>query len=83
MSENELPEKIKLIWDFRGPESKKIAGHHEIHLKEYIRREKTKFEVTGVEKITEMHSLVFMLIGKEEMDVLRNALKPQRAQVWE
>lgn len=83
MSKNELPEKIKLIWDFRGPESNKIATHHEIHLKEYIRRENTKFNRTGVEQITQMHSLVFMLIGKEEMDTVRNALKPQRAQNWE
>ncbi|MEY2922072.1 MAG: hypothetical protein RL108_694, partial [Bacteroidota bacterium] len=24
-------DKIKLIWDFRGPDAAKIAEHHEIH----------------------------------------------------
>ena len=33
-------EKIKLIWNFRGPDAAKIAEHHEIHLKEYIQIEK-------------------------------------------
>ena len=28
-----MQKKIKLIWDFRGPESAKTAEHHEIHLK--------------------------------------------------
>lgn len=83
MNQSELPEEIKLIWDFRGPEAHKIAAHHEIHLKEFIRRENTKFNITGVEKITEMHTLVYMVIGKEEMENIRKALNPQRAQVWE
>lgn len=83
MNVNELPEKLKLIWDFRGPAAAKIAAHHEIHLKQFIQREQTKFNITGVEKITEMHSLVFMVIGKEEMESIRKALKPQRAQVWD
>lgn len=83
MNEKELPAKLKLIWDFRGPAAAKIAEHHEIHLKQFIQREQTKFNITGVEKITEMHSLVFMVIGKEEMEPIRKALKPQRAQAWD
>lgn len=83
MSTAELPEKIKLIWDFRGAEAYQIAKHHEIHLKEFIQRENTNFDITGVEQLTQMHSLVFMVIGKEEMDAIRQALQPQRAQAWE
>ena len=30
--------RVKLIWDFRGPNATKIAEHHDIHLKEYIKK---------------------------------------------
>lgn len=30
-----MQKRIKLIWDFKGPTSEKIATHHCIHLKEY------------------------------------------------
>ena len=33
--------KLKLIWDFRGPDALKTAEHHEIHLKEYSARIKS------------------------------------------
>lgn len=83
MNPVDLPEKIKLIWDFRGPEARKIAEHHEIHLRDFIKREGTAFNITGTEELTEMHSLAFMVISKQEMDPLRKALKPMRAQVYE
>ena len=35
-----MPKKIKLLWDFRGPEAFKIAEHHCIHLREYAEKEK-------------------------------------------
>ncbi len=82
MDQSELPEKIKLIWDFRGTESYRIAEHHEIHLKDFIKREKTQFNITGTEKVSEMHTLVFMVIAREEMDSLRQKLKPVRAQAY-
>lgn len=78
-----LPAKIKLIWDFRGAEAHKIAEHHEIHLRDFIRREKTTFNITGTEKLTEMHSLAFMVIAKEEMNSVCEKLKPARAQAFE
>src|SRR5690606_1132164 len=31
-----MEKKLKLIWDFFGPDAKKTAEHHEIHLKEFI-----------------------------------------------
>lgn len=82
MDQLEWPEKIKLIWDFRGPAAGKIAQHHEIHLKDFIKRENTRFNITGVEHISEMHTLVFMVIGKEEMNEIREKLKPVRAQEY-
>ena len=43
--------KLKLIWDFRGPDALKIAQHHEIHLKEFIAIEKLSLNISGFEQI--------------------------------
>lgn len=75
--------KIKLIWDFRGPESEKTAEHHEIHLKEFIISEKLPINITGFEVKNEMHSIAFMVVTDENMIAVRDALKPHRGEVFE
>jgi len=75
-------EHIKLIWDFRGPHAQKTAEHHEIHLKDFINAEKCMLEITGVETLSEMHSLAFMVVTKAEMKTIRDALKPHRGQLY-
>lgn len=82
MSIPNLPDKIRLIWDFKGPEAAQTAKHHKIHLKEFIQHNQTKFNETGLEKVGDLHTLVFMAIDKEEMDDLRERLRPHRAQEW-
>lgn len=74
--------KIKLIWDFRGPASKKTAEHHLIHLKEYININNLDITITGVENYGDMHNLAFMVVNESEMKPLRDALKPHRGQVY-
>lgn len=73
-------EAIKLIWDFRGPESHQTAVHHEIHLKEFALREKLDLNQTGVEQFSELWSSAFILTTKEQMIKLRDTLKPHRGQ---
>ncbi|MGJ8593899.1 MAG: hypothetical protein ACSHXF_15225 [Aquaticitalea sp.] len=75
--------KLKLIWDFRGPDGHKIAEHHAIHLKEYIAINSINSYKTGVEIINEMHSIAFMAIDESDMKPIRDALKPHRGQVYE
>lgn len=77
-----LMRKIKLIWDFRGPASKKTAEHHLIHLKEYIDINNLDITTTGVENYGDMHNLAFMVVNESEMKPLRDALKPHRGQVY-
>ena len=74
--------KLKLIWDFRGPDALKIAQHHEIHLKEYITLVKTELNITGFEQLNDMHSIAFMVVNETEMKPIRDALKPHRGQVY-
>lgn len=68
---------IKLIWDFRGPESFQTASHYLRHLKEspLYSPERT----SGVESINESHSVAYLLISETEIPRFRDALRPHRA----
>jgi len=74
--------RIKLIWDFRGPQAHKIAEHHEIHLKDYIHIKKLDVDITGVEKLGDMHAIAFMVVDEVLMLPLRDALKPNRGEKY-
>lgn len=82
-SDNQLPKKIKLIWDFRGSTSAKTAEHHEIHLKEYINNVKLDLNITGFEIFSEMHAIAFMVVTEDKMIEVRNNLKPHRGEIFE
>ncbi|MDN3493672.1 hypothetical protein [Winogradskyella bathintestinalis] len=74
--------KLKLIWDFKGPAGQKTAEHHLIHLKEYITHNKLDISITGVETLSDMHSLAFLVVNESEMKPIRDTLKPHRGQVY-
>ena len=73
--------KIKIIWDFRGPVSQKIAEHHEKHLQEFFKIENKKLYESGTEKLTEMHCIAYSIIEKSDLDDIKITLKPNRAQL--
>ena len=75
--------KLKLIWDFRGPDASKIAEHHEIHLKEYIQLEKLDINITGFEVLNDLHSIAYLVVNETDMKPIRDALKPHRGQVYQ
>jgi hypothetical protein len=77
-----MSRKIKLIWDFRGEVSAKTAEHHEIHLKEYIQIEKFEINITGFEILNELHAIAFMVVMDENMNQVRDALKPHRGELF-
>ena len=79
-----MPEerKLKLIWDFRGPDSEAIAKHHAIHLQEFLDRHELSLKLYGHEKISEAHNIAFMVVTESEMPVVRDALKPHRGQIY-
>ena len=74
--------KLKLIWDFRGQNGQKTAEHHLIHLKEYIQLEKLDISITGVDVLSDMHSIAYLVVDEAEMKPIRDALKPHRGQVY-
>ncbi len=73
--------KIKLIWDFRGPEAQKIAEHHGVHLKEFAIKENLDFHEINTAILSEMYSIAFIIVNEKDMLVYRDALKPHRGEV--
>ena len=74
---------VKMIWDFRGPESARIADHHRIHLDDYIRLENLQHCHCGTEKQSEMYHIAYMVVPKEQVPTLRSQLKPHRGQIYQ
>ena len=76
-----MSRKLKLIWDFRGPDSLKIAEHHCIHLKEFAAIEKLHFYEVDFTILSEMNTIAFIIVDEVDMKIYRDALKPHRGQV--
>lgn len=76
-----MSRKIKLIWDFRGPDAHETAKHHVIHLEEFAVKENLVFHGTGVEQTSEWMSTAYISVNEEDMITYRNALKPHRGLV--
>jgi len=73
--------KIKLIWDFRGPEALEIAKHHCIHLKEFSEKENLTFHEISIQEISELYCIAFIIVNETDMLTFRDALKPHRGEV--
>lgn len=74
--------KLKLIWDFRGPASKKTAEHHVVHLKEYVTINCLDISIINVETFSDMHSTAYLVVDESNMTPIRDALQPHRGQVY-
>lgn len=75
--------KLKLIWDFKGPDAERIAEHHALHLKEYIQTNDMSLNITGFEPINKEHCIAYIVVQESEMITVRDALKPHRGQIYE
>ena len=78
-----MTERVKLIWDFYGPNAQPIAIHHAKHLGEFAESEKLQHAFTGNEEITPMHHIAFLVVEKQLMNSLRETLKPTRGQIFD
>ena len=73
---------IKLIWDFRGPNASQIAKHHATHLEEFIKLEQIENTTCHIEQVTPNHVTAFLITKKDNMNFLRERLKPNRGQLY-
>ena len=72
-------QKIKLIWDFRGMNTLKMATHYNKHIKEFFELKNIDLIDSGHEIINESHHISFAIIKKEDVNLVKQALKPHRA----
>lgn len=73
--------KIKLIWDFRGPEALEIAKHHVIHLEEFAVKENLFCYEANVDPVNDLYCLAYITVKEEDMITYRDALIPHRGEV--
>jgi len=73
--------KIKVIWDFRGEDGLQTAKHHAIHLKEFCEKEKILNNAIDYSKLSEFHAIAYVIVDKENVNIIRDSLKPHRAEI--
>ena len=76
-----MERKIKLLWDFRGPDALETAKHHTIHLKEFAEIENLQFHEIDVKALNPMLCTAFIVVNESDMKVYRDALKPHRGEL--
>ena len=76
-----MSRKIKLLWDFRGPEAQETAKHHTIHLKEFAEMENLPFFDIDIEEKNPMLFAAYITVDEKDMKTYRDALKPHRGEV--
>ena len=77
----QLERKIKLLWDFRGPDALETAKHHTIHLKEFAEIENLPFHEIDIKELNPMLYAAFIVVNESDMKVYRDALKPHRGEL--
>lgn len=77
-----MSRKIKLLWDFRGPDAKETAKHHTIHLKEFAILENLHFYEIDVQEKNPMLVSAFITVDETDMKTFRDALKPHRGEIF-
>jgi hypothetical protein len=70
--------RIRLLWDFFGPNAERTARHHCVHLDEFAEREGVAAAESGVEQVRDNHFAAWMVVQSADVDRVRVALRPQR-----
>jgi len=76
-------ERIKLLWDFRGPNAEHIAQHHVKHLEEFVQSENLEHTICSTQPMSPSYHIAFLVVEKKHMNSLRVRLKPHRGQVYQ
>ena len=77
-----MERKVKLLWDFRGPDALETAKHHTIHLKEFAAIENLQFHEIDIKGLNPMLCTAFIVVNESDMKVYRDALKPHRGELF-
>jgi hypothetical protein len=70
--------RIRLIWDFFGPNAERTAQHHQKHLDEFAAREQVTAAASGAEPGNPGHWTAWLVVDASDVERVRQALRPQR-----
>lgn len=73
-----IKERIKLVWEFKGPDAEHFATHHEVHLKQYAAAENLLETTSATEEMGAQFWTASLTVNKTDMIKVRDALKPHR-----
>lgn len=73
--------KIRLLWDFRGPDANETAKHHAIHLKEFAENRKLPYLEVSTIVQNPYFTCAYIIIYESELSIYKDALKPDRGTV--
>lgn len=76
-----MSRKIKLIWDFKGPDGLATAKHHCVHLKEFAQIDNLAYDEVNYKELNPMHTIAFITVDESVMKIFRDALKPHRGEL--
>ncbi|MFB0925697.1 MAG: hypothetical protein QMB65_10535 [Vicingaceae bacterium] len=78
-----MDRKIKIIWEFSGPDAEQTAKHHQIHLEDFGEKEKLECSIGGTEYVNHLVWIAYMIVFEKDAVLVRDALKPLRAEIFE
>ena len=71
--------KVKLIWDFKGSNTEKMATHYNKHLIEFFESKSLQLHDSGVESVNDYHHLAYAVVNELDVNLVKHPLKPHRA----
>lgn len=77
-----MSRKIKLLWNFSGPESEGTAKHHEFHIREFLEKHNFNHLTTGAEQSGVFWS-TYLIVDEKDMILFRDALRPHKGVIIE
>jgi len=72
-----------MIWDFRNEEALTIAKNHNTDVQNFADIKNLPLIDSGTKKVSDFHSISFVVIDESNMKVFRDILKPHRAELAE
>lgn len=72
--------RMRLCWDFYGPDSQGTAEHFARHLDEFIAKHALTGCATGTEVVGPMHAFAHCRAEGAALETLKRALRPKRTE---
>ena len=75
--------KIKLIWEFSGPDAEETAKNHSAAIEGVIDQEKLEVSISGTEYISHISWLAYLIVLEKNVQVIKGVLKPLRSEIFD